>query len=99
MVKCERIFPAPASLAKRKFYNEEDTVQALKKTFHNKCYICEVQNLQDGVPEHLVPHKGKNDDLKFDWENLFWSCSRCNSIKNCRKYDGKIIDCCKVDYY
>lgn len=33
----------------------------------------------------------------FGWENLFWACSRCNSIKNRREYDGKIIDCCKVD--
>ena len=97
MVKCERTFPAPASLAKRKSYNEADTIQALKEIFHDKCYICELQGLQDGVPEHLIPHKGKNDDLKFDWENLFWACSRCNSIKNNTKYDGKIIDCCKVD--
>lgn len=97
MVKCERTFPAPASLAKRKSYNEDDTIQALKKVFHNKCYICEIQGLQDGIPEHLIPHREKNDDLKFDWENLFWACSRCNSIKNRREYDGKIIDCCKVD--
>ena len=97
MVKCERTFPAPPSLAKRKSYNEADTIQALKKIFNNKCYICEIQNLQDGVPEHLIPHRGKNEDLKFDWENLFWACHRCNLIKNSSEYDGKIIDCCKVD--
>lgn len=97
MVKCERTFPAPLSLSKRKSYNEADTIQQLKEVFHDKCYICEMQGLQDGIPEHLVPHKNENEDLKFNWENLFWACNRCNSIKNNPKYEGKIIDCCKVD--
>lgn len=44
----------------------------------------------------MVPHKG-DIDLKFDWGNLFWSCGHCNSIKNQRKYDGKIINCCQED--
>lgn len=96
MVKCERTFPAPPSLAKRKSYNDSDTIQQLKEIFNGKCYICELQNLQDGIPEHLIPHKD-NEDLKFDWENLFWACNRCNSVKNNKKYDGKIIDCCKID--
>ena len=72
MVKCERTFPAPPSLAKRKSYNDSDTIQQLKEIFNGKCYICELQNLQDGIPEHLIPHK-ENEDLKFDWENLFWA--------------------------
>lgn len=96
MVKCERPFPPPPSLEKRKSYNEPDTVQQLKSIFHNKCYICEMQDLQDGIIEHLIPHGG-NSDLKFDWENLFWACNRCNSIQNRQEYEGKIIDCCKVD--
>lgn len=96
MVKCERTFPAPPSLAKRQSYNEEDTIQQLKKIFNDKCYICELQGLQDGIPEHLIPHK-ENVDLKFDWENLFWACNRCNSIKNRGEYEGKILDCCKFD--
>ena len=96
MVKCERTFPAPLSLSKRKSYNEVDTIQQLKEVFHDKCYICEMQGLQDGIPEHLVSHKG-NEDLKFNWENLFWACNRCNLIKNRQEYEGKIIDCCKVD--
>ncbi len=33
----------------------------------------------------------------FDWNNLFYACPHCNSIKNDRIYDEKIIDCCKVD--
>lgn len=96
MVKCERTFPAPPSLAKRQSYNDEDTIQQLKKIFNDKCYICELQGLQDGIPEHLIPHK-ENVDLKFGWENLFWACNRCNSIKNRSEYEGKILDCCKID--
>lgn len=96
MVKCERIYPPPPSLAKKRSYNESDTIQMLKEIFHDKCYICEMQGLQDGIPEHLIPHK-ENKNLKFAWENLFWACNRCNSIKNNVKYEEKIIDCCKVD--
>ena len=96
MVKCERTYPAPSSLAKNHSYNESDTIQRLKEIFHDKCYICEMQGLQDGVPEHLIPHK-ENKDLKFDWKNLFWACNRCNSIKNNVKYEGKILNCCEVD--
>lgn len=102
MVKCERTFPAPASLAaeKRKGergnYREPDVVQRLRNDFHDKCYICETPDLQDPQVEHLIPHKG-DLDLKFDWNNLFWSCAHCNSVKNQEKYTGKIIDCCKVD--
>lgn len=70
MVKCERTFPVPKSLAQRKSYNDADVFAALSKIFNNKCYICELQDLQDGVVEHLISHKG-NLDLKFDWENLF----------------------------
>ena len=94
MVKCERTYPAPQSLSKKQSYNEPDTIAQLKEIFNGKCYICEMNNLQDGVPEHLISHKG-NINLKFDWENLFWSCNRCNLIKNADKYDNKIIDCCK----
>ena len=61
-----------------------------------KYFTISVIFAQDGIPEHLVPHKG-NDDLKFAWENLFWACNRCNSIKNNSKYEGKIIDCCKIE--
>lgn len=103
MVKVERSFPAPESLtaeAKKVSgsYEMPDVVSRLRKDFHNKCYICELGNLQDPQVEHLLPHKnGKYPDRKFDWENLFWSCSHCNGIKNQKKYDEGIIDCCKND--
>ncbi len=103
MVKIERSFPAPESLAKEAKkatgkYDRPDVIERLKRDFHNKCYICEMKELQDPNVEHLLPHKnGRYLERKFDWENLFWSCGHCNGIKNNNKYDGGIIDCCKQD--
>ena len=103
MVKIERSFPAHQSLAEEAQkttgkYDKPDVIQQLRKDFHNKCYICEMKDLQDPNVEHLIPHKnGKNIEMKFDWENLFWACGHCNGIKNNGKYDKGIIDCCKID--
>ncbi len=103
MVKVNRTFPAPPSLeteAKKKngSYSEPDVIEQLKKDFHNKCYICELGDLQDPQVEHLLPHKnGTYPERKYDWNNLFWSCGHCNSVKNQSKYDEGIIDCCRQE--
>ena len=103
MVKIERSFPAPESLAveAQKLngrYDCQDVIERLRSDFHNKCYICEMKDLQDPNVEHLLPHKnGKFPERKFDWGNLFWSCGHCNGIKNNSKYDEGILDCCKAD--
>lgn len=103
MIKIERSFPAPESLAVESkkvsgSYEKEDVIKRLIKDFHNKCYICEMDKLQDPQVEHLLPHKdGKYPDRKYDWNNLFWSCGHCNGIKNQKKYDVGIMDCCKTD--
>lgn len=103
MVKIERSFPAPESLAieaqkSSGSYEKDDVVQRLIADFHNKCYICEMKELQDPQVEHLMPHKnGKYPERKFDWNNLFWACGHCNGVKNQNKYDVGIIDCCKID--
>lgn len=103
MIKIERTFPAPASLeieAQKKSgeYNKPDVVERLLKDAHNKCYICELKDLQDPVVEHLLPHKdGKYPERKFDWNNLFIACGHCNGVKNQQKYDDGIVDCCVQD--
>lgn len=87
MVKVERSFPAPVSLALEAqkangSYSKPDVVKQLKEDFHNKCYICELSDLQDAQVEHLLPHlDGKYPERKFDWNNLFWSCGHCNNVK------------------
>lgn len=103
MVKIERSFPAPESLAAEAKkadgrYDKQDVIERLKRDFHNKCYICEMKELQDPNVEHLLPHEnGKYPERKFDWENLFWSCGHCNGIKNNSKYEEGVLDCCKYD--
>lgn len=103
MVKIERSFPAPESLEieSKKVsgsYSEPDVIERLQQDFHDKCYICELDKLQDPQVEHLLPHlNGKYPERKFNWNNLFWACGHCNGIKNQKIYDEGIIDCCEDD--
>ena len=103
MVKVERSFPAPASLEVEKkkasgTYRTEEVIQRLRKDFHDKCYICEMNHLQSPEIEHRLPHhSGKDRDREFDWNNLFWACRDCNIAKTKQKYEEGIIDCCAVD--
>ncbi len=102
MVKIERTSTPPASLAVEKgrngSYSQRDVIDLLKKDFHGKCYVCELNDLTDIEVEHLLPHYNRRIvDRVFDWNNLFYSCPHCNSIKNNRKYDEKILDCCTED--
>lgn len=103
MVKIERTPTAPASLAEQSkkqsgSYREPDVIEQLKKDFHGKCYICELGDLTDIQVEHLLPHHNRKiNERVFDWNNLFYSCPHCNSIKTAAKYDEKIIDCCAED--
>lgn len=103
MVKIERSPNPPASLAIEKVKSngsctKKDVVDQLELDFHKKCYLCEQDELQSIEVEHLHPHHdGKDNDRKFDWDNLFFSCAHCNSVKNQAKYEDNVIDCCKID--
>ncbi len=103
MVKIKRSFPAPPSLeieAKKVSgkYDKPDVIKRLREDFYDKCYICELKDLQDPEVEHLLPHEnGKYPERKYDWNNLFWSCGHCNKVKNNEKYSSGIIDCCVDD--
>lgn len=77
-----------------KTYNTEVVNVALIEAFHGKCYICENKAATSYQIEYLVPHRGKKE-LKYNWENLFWSCAHCNNIK-LDKYEP-ILDCTKED--
>ena len=103
MVKVERSYPALESLAEEAKkvsgkYDKTDVIKRLKEDFYEKCYICEMDNLQDPQVEHLLPHEnGRYPERKFDWDNLFWSCGHCNSVKNQSKYASGILNCCIDD--
>lgn len=91
MFSVTRPADAPPSLARRRKYDEEDVYQAICEIFHRKCYLCETQEPHDINVEHFRAHRD-NDDLKYDWENLYFACSRCNNIKG-HAYDD-LLDCC-----
>lgn len=102
MVKIEKCAVPPESLAVEAqkahgSYEKPDVVSQLKKDFHDKCYLCEVKP-SDIEVEHLRPHfNRKRKELVFDWSNLFLSCKHCNGIKNNRKFDDKILNCCECE--
>lgn len=80
MVFFEKSQPAPDSLTSRTSYREEDVIERLESDFKNKCYICGFKNPVSINVEHFIPHRG-DEDLMFDWNNLFYSCSHCNNTK------------------
>ena len=76
MIKVERTFPAPESLAIEAAkadgsYKKQDVIEQLIKDFNNKCYLYEMDKLQDPEVEHLLPHmNGKYPERKFGWNNF-----------------------------
>src|ERR1035437_5502678 len=64
---------------------------AISQSFFDKCYLCEKDSSNFNI-EHLKSHQNVNRALKFDWNNLFYCCRNCNSIKS-TTYDN-ILDCC-----
>lgn len=80
---------APAALARGE-YNTHEVVRVLNKMFFGKCYLCERGSIEDVEVEHFEPHMG-DEALKFDWHNLFYSCSRCNGIKSSKHKN--LLDC------
>lgn len=80
----------PASLSAKQSYREKDVIELLDKAFHSKCYICETKEPLALNVEHFEAHKG-DKEKKFDWDNLFYSCARCNNFKR-HTYDD-ILNC------
>lgn len=89
MFNVVRTYPEPPSIAKNA-YNEDDVLKKLRPMFFDKCYLCERDDIQDVEVEHFIPHT-KNTALKYNWENLYYSCSRCNSIKSSTHIN--LLDC------
>jgi len=90
MFNVTRPADAPESLAARRSYSEEDVLNKLREIFYDKCYLCEIKDPTSINVEHFDAHQG-NLDKKFDWNNLFYVCVRCNNIK-LAKYNN-LLDC------
>lgn len=79
-----------------KIYGHKTVKSVLKAAQHNKCCFCEKdQKGENGNVEHFRPKDGyksnKNEKklkkpgyywLGYDWSNLFFVCSACNSTGN-----------------
>lgn len=104
MVNFDKRPDAPASLVLRRSYREQDVIDALCEDFHNKCYICGQKGCSSINVEHFEEHRG-NDDLKYDWNNLFWVCTHCNNTKNNTfpRANSNLLNCTNsnhlVDYW
>jgi len=101
MIFVEKSQPSPKCLTveKSKAYGDykcEEVLDKIKSDFHNKCYICEYKEPTSINVEHFTPHKG-DKNLKFDWDNLFWSCSHCNNVKLANYTD--ILNCTKSNHF
>lgn len=85
MVYLKKSQPAPDCLEIEKAKANGDykcaiVLERIKNDFKNKCYVCEYKEPMAINVEHFRPHQG-DINLKFDWNNLFWSCSHCNNTK------------------
>jgi len=105
----EKSQPAPECLEAEKLKVSGDykcgcVLERLKVDFKNKCYLCESKEPLSINVEHFKPHRG-DKKLKFNWNNLFWSCVHCNNTKlakftnllDCTNSDEKIEE--KLTYF
>ncbi|MDX1724436.1 MAG: hypothetical protein R3355_15165 [Pseudomonas sp.] len=90
MFNVTRTPDAPQSLFRRVSYSEEDVLNELREIFYDKCYLCEIKDPTSINVEHFDAHQG-DLDKKFDWDNLYYVCGRCNNIK-LAKYNN-LLDC------
>lgn len=74
-------------------YKCGNVLELLKTDFKNKCYLCEVKEPHSINVEHFRPHKKKNKDLEFDWNNLFYCCGHCNNTKLAKPEYDEILNC------
>lgn len=73
-------------------YRDPIVVQQLKKDFFSKCYLCEQTDFGNVNVEHFIPHLNQSEELRIDWENLYYACSHCNGIKGHRH--DELLNCC-----
>jgi hypothetical protein len=101
MVFLQKSQPEPACLLAEKAkangdYKCDDVLDRIKLDFQNKCYICEYKEPVAINIEHFTPHLG-DKELKFDWNNLFWSCSHCNNTKSVNY--NNILNCTNSSHF
>ena len=85
MFNVTRTYPAPNI---KQNYLSVEVISELEKIFYGKCYLCE-RIVTDPEVDHFIPTSAGGG--KYDWDNLYYSCRRCNSIK---RETSNLLDCC-----
>ena len=104
MVSFNKSNTPPASLASHVSYTGADVISQLITDFKNKCYICGDKGPTSLNVEHFDEHRG-DETKKYDWNNLFYACAHCNSVKQYTFTTGSsnLLNCTdrthKVDYW
>ena len=73
----------------KKNYLSPEVVFELERIFYGKCYLCE-DVVSDPQIDHFIP-RDVDKSKEFDWNNLYYSCRRCNTIKSTTT---DLLDCC-----
>lgn len=81
MIKVFKKPTSPESLSVQKKYDSEEVKQQLIADHQGKCYLCERVLTTDFQVEHLHSQEHFSEE-KYDWHNLFLSCSYCNGKKS-----------------
>ena len=73
-----------------KKYNHSDIKNILMEESHGKCIYCEskVRHVDHGEIEHIKPKSMFIIDI-FNWNNLGFSCAKCNNAKG-NKYNASV---------
>jgi uncharacterized protein (TIGR02646 family) len=88
MFKVTRPQPGPDC---SKDYRSKEVIETLREIFYGKCYLCEDETPNPEI-DHFIPREA--DPAKtYDWNNLYYICSRCNGIK---RTATDILDCCNA---
>lgn len=97
MIKLTRQ-PCPNPTALLTDYKVKENKDALKASSHEKCMYCEshFDSTDYGDVEHIQP-KSKYPHLKFSWDNLGYSCVKCNRENKREEWEPNFINPFETD--
>jgi len=83
----------PNPVALQTNYKHKDNKEALRNACFDKCMYCEskITHIEYGDVEHIKP-KSIFPELKFDWDNLGYACTKCNRDHKKEKHDDDFIN-------
>lgn len=96
MIRLHRpVCPNPVALNKGN-YKHPKNKEALRVSTHGKCMYCEsvVGHIDFAHVEHIKPKSpDKFPQLEFCWDNLGYTCERCNNEKRAKYFaDAPFVD-------